>query len=94
MKIGVVGIPNGWSSIRLVDAFKERDAEAVLIDMAQVLLNLNEGTAYFQGTDLRSFDALAIKKIGTPYAPELLDRLAMLRFLAETGLPVFSLIRQ
>jgi ribosomal protein S6--L-glutamate ligase len=31
-----------------------------------------------------------VKKIGSSYSPDLLDRLAMLRFLSEKGLPIFS----
>jgi ribosomal protein S6--L-glutamate ligase len=44
----------------------------------------------YQGLDLAGLDALVIKKLGRHYSPHLLDRLEMLRFLAQRGLPVFS----
>lgn len=89
-RIGVVGIPDGWSSLRLVAAFEAQGADACLIDMAQVVLDANSGAARHGDQDLGSFDALVIKKIGSPYAPQLLDRLALLRHVAERGTPVFS----
>lgn len=90
VKIGVIGVPGGWSSERLADAVKEKTGFRLLIDMSKLSLNLERGDVRFEGVDIGSLDALIIKKIGSRYSPDLLDRLEMLRFLAEKGLPIFS----
>jgi ribosomal protein S6--L-glutamate ligase len=58
--------------------------------MDQVRLDLPSGDAFYNGHNLREFDALIIKKIGSRYSPDLLDRLEVLRYLAERGLKIFS----
>jgi ribosomal protein S6--L-glutamate ligase len=58
--------------------------------MEHVVLDLERGTARFGDLDLASLDGLVIKKIGKPYSADLLDRLAMLRFVRGNGLPVYS----
>jgi ribosomal protein S6--L-glutamate ligase len=40
--------------------------------------------------DLTQLDALIVKKTGVRYSPRHLDRLELLRFVAERGVPVFS----
>jgi len=89
-RIGVIGIPDGWSSRGLADAFARRTGFRCLIDMSRMVLDLDAGRAVFEGLELNTLDALVIKKIGAPYGPDMLDRLAMLRYLFERGLPVFS----
>lgn len=89
-KIGVVGIPDGWSSLKLVETFRNKGVACELIDMGRVALDLDSGRAQFGDLDLSELDAIVIKKIGAPYSPDLLDRLAMLRCLHESGLPIFS----
>jgi ribosomal protein S6--L-glutamate ligase len=90
IKIGVVGTPGGWSSEKLADTVADMTGCRLLIDMSRMALDLTEGKAWFENTDLSTLDALIIKKIGAWYSPDLLDRLEMLRFLNERGLPVFS----
>ena len=90
MKIGVVGTPGGWSSELLADTVAAKTGHRLLVDMEQVCLDLDSGKAWFQGVDLAGLDGLIIKKIGARYSPDLLDRLELLRFLAERGLPIFS----
>lgn len=90
MKIGVVGTRGGWSSELLADTVAAKTGLRLLVDMEQVCLDLDQGTAWFQGQDLGTLDGLIIKKIGARYSPDLLDRLELLRFLAERGLPIFS----
>lgn len=90
MKIGVVGTRGGWSSELLADTVAERTGYRLLVDMERVCLDLDEGTVRAEGVDLGSLDALVIKKIGARYSPDLLDRLEVLRFLAQRGLPIFS----
>lgn len=90
MKIGVVGTPGGWSSEKLADTAADMTGYRLLVDMSRVALDLAEGRAWFEDVDLSRLDALIVKKIGAWYSPDLLDRLEMLRFLNERGLPVFS----
>ncbi|WP_419787157.1 GAK system ATP-grasp enzyme [Pseudodesulfovibrio sp.] len=91
MKIGVIGTEGGWSSEKLADTVAEKTGgERFLIGMNEVRLDLPSGNAYFDGHNLTDFDALIIKKIGSRYSPDLLDRLEVLRYLAERGLKIFS----
>lgn len=90
MKIGVVGTRGGWSSELLADTVAARTGYRLLVDMEQVCLDLDTGKAWFEGVELSELDGLIIKKIGARYSPDLLDRLELLRFLAERGLPIFS----
>lgn len=90
MKIGVVGVKDGWSSKALADAVAQATGYGLLIDMAHVRLDMPSGKAWFEDTDLSTLDAIIIKKIGKAYSPQLLDRLEMLRLLEERGMPIFS----
>lgn len=90
MNIGVIGTEGGWSSERLADAVAAKTGRRLLVTMEDVRLDLPSGKAFFKGADLSECDALIIKKIGARYSPDLLDRLEILRFLAERGLPIFS----
>ncbi len=90
MKIGVVGTRGGWSSELLADTVAARTGFRLLVDMEQVCMDLDSGSVWMEGVDLAGLDALIIKKIGARYSPDLLDRLEVLRFLAQRGLPIFS----
>ncbi len=89
-KIGVIGLPNSWSSEKLADAVQEETDFRMLIDMAKVSCDLREGKVTYAGIDLSSLDGMIIKKIGPEYTPNLLDRLEILRFLSERGLKIYS----
>jgi ribosomal protein S6--L-glutamate ligase len=90
MKIGVVGTRGGWSSERLADAVAEKTGFRLLVEMDKVRLDLPSGRCLYEGEDISALDGLIIKKIGARYSPDLLDRLEILRFLKERGMPVFS----
>lgn len=90
MKIGVVGVPGGWSSEKLADMVYEMTGYRLLIDMSKTAFNLSDISCWYEKTDLLKLDALIVKKIGARYSPDLLDRLEMLRFMANQGLPIFS----
>ncbi len=90
MNIGVIGTEGGWSSERLADAVAAKTGQRLLVSMEDVRLDLPSGKAFYKGFDLSRCDALIIKKIGARYSPDLLDRLEMLRFLGERGMPIFS----
>ncbi|MGD2109170.1 MAG: GAK system ATP-grasp enzyme [Phycisphaerae bacterium] len=89
-RIGVVGIPNGWSSRKLVDAFLKRGCECRLIDMRHVVVDFENGRVLDRGEAMETFDALVLKKIGSPYSPHMLDRLEMLAYAARRGVRIFS----
>lgn len=89
-RIGVVGAPGNWSSERLADAVAAKTGYRHLVDMGKLSLNLQTGSAICDGLDVSGLDALIIKKAGKEYSPDLLDRLELLRYLAETGMPVYS----
>ncbi|MCM0756438.1 GAK system ATP-grasp enzyme [Desulfovibrio aminophilus] len=89
-RIGVVGTKGGWSSELLADALAARTGYRLLVEPQRIRLDLPSGRALCDGTDLAELDGLVIKKIGARYSPDLLDRLEVLRFLSERGLPVFS----
>ena len=89
-KIGVVGVPGGWSSEGLADAVHQRTGFRLLIDMSRVTLDLEQGTAFHGEHDLSALDGIMVKKIAASYSPDVLDRLEVLRFLEARGVPVFS----
>ena len=89
-RIGVVGIPGKWSIETLADAVEERTGERLVIDMAEVSLDLAEGRLEFRGIDLCELDALIVKKISADYSPAALDRLELLRAAERAGVRVFS----
>jgi ATP-grasp enzyme of GAK system len=90
LKIGVVGMAGGWSSESLADRVAERTGLRLLIDMERVTTRLDEGRVLFGEHDLCTLDALIIKKVGDQYSAHMLDRLEILRYVEERGVPVFS----
>lgn len=90
LKIGVIGTSGGWSSEKLADTVAAKTGYRLLVDMEKVAVDLASGVATFEDTVLNRLDALIIKKIGAWYSPDLLDRLELLRFIHESGLPFFS----
>lgn len=88
--IGVVGIPGGWSSERLVAAVAERTGTEILIDPRHLVLEFDAGSVCSQGLDLLALDGLIVKKISRHYAPRDLERLEILSYACDRGLPMFS----
>lgn len=90
-RIGVVGIADGWSTHRLLDAVEARTGYRRLIEMQDVVLELDGGARLVhQGLDLSELDGLIVKKIARDYSPDALDRVEILRMLAGAGVRVFS----
>lgn len=89
-RVAVVGIPGGWSSERLAAAVEERTGFRLLVDMAKVRLDLESGRAFYGEHDLTAMDAIIVKKIAPSYSPSALDRMEILRFVEDRGVPVFS----
>lgn len=89
-KIGIVGIDNGWSTGRLLEALEKRTGQKNLIDMDYIKFDVEKGSVQYKDTDLTEFDALIVKKISGTYNPYNLDRLEILRFLNNRGVKIFS----
>ncbi len=89
-KIAVIGIPGGWSSERLADTLEMETGFRCLIDMQKVRLDLDSGRVYAGELCLNDLDGVIVKKISPAYSPNCLDRMEILSFLHEKGVPVFS----
>lgn len=94
LKIGVIGIPGKWSTEVLADAVAERTGFHLVIDMAEVALDLTSdhagGALWYRGQNLCDLDGLLVKKISAEYSPNTLDRLELLRIAEQQGVRVFS----
>lgn len=90
LKIGVIGIPGKWSTEVLADAVQSRTGFRLVIDMAQVTLDLASGRLFYAEHDLCALDGLIVKKISASYSPDTLDRLQLLRIAEQAGVRVFS----
>ena len=90
LRIGVVGIPGKWSTESLADAIEARTGFRLVIDMAEVALDLATGKLSYRGEDLCALDGLVIKKISEVYSPHALDRLEMLRVAEAAGVRIYS----
>ena len=89
-RIGVVGIPDKWSTEVLADAVEASTGFRLVIDMAAVELDLIHNRVLFQEHNLCELDGLIVKKISAQYSPSTLDRLEMLRVAEAHGVRVFS----
>jgi len=90
VKIGVIGVPGGWSSEILADTIERLTGFRLLVDLGQVELDFNQQKVWFEGFDLTQLDALIIKKAAPFYSPNILDRLEVLSYLESLGVQMFS----
>mgnify|MGYP003980049533 FL=1 len=90
LKIGVIGIPGKWSTEVLADAVEKKTGFRLVIDMADVRLDLENNTLVAGGNNLCELDGLMVKKISAVYSPTTLDRLELLRVAEQAGVRVFS----
>ncbi|MBU1240414.1 GAK system ATP-grasp enzyme [Myxococcota bacterium] len=90
MKIGVIGIPDKWSSEVLADTLQRKTGFRNLIDMAEMSADLDRGRITCQDQDLAALDGIIVKKISAVYNPEIFDRLYMLEHLEAMGVRIFS----
>lgn len=93
LKIGVIGIPGKWSTETLADAFERQTGFRLVIDMADVNLDLTHNDLLAGNHNLCELDALVVKKISATYSPSTLDRLELLRIAESAGVRVFSPVR-
>ena len=95
-RIAVIGIDDGWSTQRLLDAVEARTGYRRLIEMQDVVLDLGAQPAHESARllhhelDLAELDAVIVKKIASEYNPDALDRIEVLRMLQGAGVRVFS----
>jgi ribosomal protein S6--L-glutamate ligase len=89
-RIAVVGVPGGWSSELLADTVGEKTGFRLLVDPADMVLDLATGRVMCAGYDLTEMDAVMVKKAGPAYSADLMDRLEILRLVARSGVPMFS----
>lgn len=90
LRVGVVGVPGGWSTEHLADCLDKRTGFRLVIDMANVSARLHERCATYRDVDLCRLDAIVIKKLGENYSTDMLDRLEVLRFIEACGVRCFS----
>ncbi len=90
LKIGVIGIPGKWSTEVLADAVEKKTGFRLVIDMADVSLDLENNTLVAGDINLCELDGLMVKKISAVYSPTTLDRLELLRVAEQAGVRVFS----
>ncbi len=90
LKIGVIGIPGKWSTEVLADAVEKKTGFRLVIDMADVSLDLENNTLVAGDHNLCELDGLMVKKISAVYSPTTLDRLELLRVAEQAGVRVFS----
>lgn len=90
IKIGVIGVYGGWSSERLADEVQKQTGYRLLMEADRLHYDSEKNGVFFDEINLLDLDGLILKKIGARYSPDHLQRLSLLRFLADRGLPVFS----
>ncbi len=89
-KIAVIGIPGKWSTEVLADALEAKTGFRLVLDMADVSLDLSTNALWAKGGNLCQLDAIAVKKISQDYSPATLDRIELLRVAERLGVRVFS----
>ncbi|HBJ75893.1 MAG TPA: GAK system ATP-grasp enzyme [Syntrophaceae bacterium] len=90
IKIGVMGVTGGWSSELVADEVEKQTGYRLLMETDRLYYDADCNSVFFGKVNLQDLDGLILKKIGARYSPDHLQRLSLLRFLADRGLPVFS----
>jgi len=88
-KIGVIGITGGWSSEMTANEVEKQTGYRLLIETERLYYDADLNSVFFNKTNLMDLDGIIIKKIGARYSPDHLQRLSLLKFLADRGLPFF-----
>lgn len=89
-RIAVVGIKGGWSSEKLKEAFLEEGAEAFLVPYDAISASLPSIDLRLGSEDVRSIDAVVVKKLGESSDIAMTGRVAHLKAIQSLGKPVFS----
>lgn len=89
-RIGVIGIPGKWSTETLADAVEKQTGFRLVVDMADISLDLEKNALVAGSVNLCELDGIIVKKISAVYSPTTLDRLELLRVAEQAGVRVFS----
>ena len=89
-RIGVIGIPGKWSTETLADAVEKQTGFRLVVDMADISLDLEKNALLSGAVNLCELDGIIVKKISAVYSPTTLDRLELLRVAEQAGVRVFS----
>lgn len=89
-KIAVVGIPGKWSTEVLADKVEAYTDHRLIVDMADVYLDLDRMALMYGDINLCEYDGIIVKKISETYSPNTLDRLELLRVAEHNGVRIFS----
>ena len=90
LRIGVIGIPGKWSTETLADAVEKQTGFRLVVDMADISLDLEKNVLVSGSVNLCELDGIIVKKISAVYSPTTLDRLELLRVAEQAGVRVFS----
>jgi len=89
-RIAVIGIPGKWSTETLADAVEKQTGFRLVLDMADISLDLEKNVLVSGSVNLCELDGIIVKKISAVYSPTTLDRLELLRVAEQAGVRVFS----
>lgn len=91
MKVAVIGQPGAWSTERLADALRGCGADAEVVDLGACSLRLPDPRLFHRGRPLEKLAGAVVKKVGdTADGWPVRERIAFLRHLAASGVPVLS----
>jgi ATP-grasp enzyme of GAK system len=90
LRIGVVGVAGGWSSEQVVASVEKKTGFRLLVEMDKVRYDSARETLLYGTVDLGTLDGLIVKKVGSRYSPDHLQRLDLLRYLRDRGVRIFS----
>jgi ribosomal protein S6--L-glutamate ligase len=91
VKIGVIGQPGAWSTERLADAARRQGVDAEIVDLAACSLRLPDPRLFHRGRPLEGLAGAIVKKVGdTAGGWAVRERIALLRHLEASGVPVLS----
>lgn len=89
-RIGVIGTPGSWSSEALADAIEHASGFRLLIDPAELSVQLDSGRLFYHDWDLGQLDAVVVRRVATDNLFRAAERLQMLRMLTHAGVRCFS----
>jgi ribosomal protein S6--L-glutamate ligase len=91
MKVAVIGQPGAWSTERLAEALRRCGATADVVDLGACSLRLPDPRLFHHGRPLENLAGAVVKKVGdTADGWPVRERIALLRHLEASGVPVLS----
>jgi ribosomal protein S6--L-glutamate ligase len=91
VNVAVIGQPGAWSTERLAEAVRRHGAAAEIVDLAACSLRLPDRRLFHRGRPLDHLAGAVVKKVGdTAGGWAVRERIALLRHLEASGVPVLS----